>query len=244
PNEMHVHDMIQSLAVLSLVQTSMVNNTILLRFHPLVHSWAHEMVLPNSLAIYKQMAITIVSTSTAALSQEHFQYLPAHIIRSMDKVDLRDLHARDMVSFGSIMSDYGFGRAAVELHEEAVKKIEAGAGENDKQTADGYDFLGTTYCQVGKLKEAEEMQIKVMKMRQEILGECHADTIGASNNLALTYRHLGKRKEAEELQIKVMEMWQEILGERHPDTIGASSNLALTYQGLGKFKEAEELQIK
>ncbi|PVF91044.1 FabD/lysophospholipase-like protein, partial [Serendipita vermifera] len=67
-NEAHVHDMVQSLVSLSLVQTTMGNNTVLLRFHPLVHSWAYEMLSSGSCPMYMQMAITVVSTCSGALS--------------------------------------------------------------------------------------------------------------------------------------------------------------------------------
>ncbi|CAG8684289.1 16315_t:CDS:2, partial [Acaulospora colombiana] len=243
-NELHVHDMIQSLASLSLVQTSMVNNTILLRFHPLIHSWAHEMLPASSKSMYNQMAITLVSTCKAALSPAHVQYLPLHMVRLVDTNKLRDLHARDMIQFGKVLGDYGFGRVAIELHEEAVKRIEMEAGRNDNQIISGSTFLGSAYVQAGRLKEAEKVEVKVLEMQHKKLGEWHPDTILASNNLADTYYHLGKLKEAEELQIKVLEMRKEILGEQHPDTIKASNNLANTYCDLGKLKEAEELQIK
>ncbi|PVF92027.1 FabD/lysophospholipase-like protein, partial [Serendipita vermifera] len=233
-NEAHVHDMVQSLVSLSLVQTTMGNNTVLLRFHRLVHSWAHEMLSSVSCSMYMQMAITVVSTCSGALSPAHVQYLPSHIIKLMNMVESRGLHVREMVEFAEIMGDYGFGRVAVGLHEEATKRIEAEVGSSDKQTLDAYIFLGGTYEKIGRLKEAEKIQREVLAMCHKIHGERHPDTIKASNNLALTYWSLGKLQEAEELQIKVLEMRQEILGEQHPDTIMASNNLAATYADLGK----------
>ncbi|PVF91304.1 hypothetical protein CPB86DRAFT_674000, partial [Serendipita vermifera] len=93
-----------------------------------------------------------------------------------------------MIEFGEIMRDYGFGRSAVELHEEAMKRMEADIGSNDKQTLGACMILGNTYAQVGRLKEAERIEGQVLAMCHKILGEGHPHTISASNNLANTYR--------------------------------------------------------
>ncbi|PVF92025.1 FabD/lysophospholipase-like protein, partial [Serendipita vermifera] len=184
-NEAHVHEMVQSLVSLSLLQTTMGNNTVLLRFHPLVHSWAYEMLSSSSCLLYTQMAITVVSTCSEALSPAHVQYLPPHIIKLMKLVKQGDLHVREMIEFGVIMRDYGFGRVAVELHEEATKRIEAKVGSDNEQILDAFFFLGGTYETIGRLKEAEKIRREVLTMCHKIHGEWHPDTISASNNLAL-----------------------------------------------------------
>ncbi|PVF92777.1 FabD/lysophospholipase-like protein [Serendipita vermifera] len=153
--EVHINEMIQSLVSLSLVQTIMGNDTILLRFHPLVHSWAYETLSPDLHSMYTQMAITLVSTSITALSQVHVQYLPPHIIKLRKMIQLGELHARDMIEFGVVMRDYGFEGAGVELHEEVVKRMEAEAGSENRWTMDAYMFLGSAYNKAGRLKEAE-----------------------------------------------------------------------------------------
>ncbi|PVF93157.1 hypothetical protein CPB86DRAFT_877372 [Serendipita vermifera] len=62
------HEMVQVLSSFSLLFISSVNNLLLLRLHPLVHSHARDTLDPADLPMYKQMAITCVSTS-------HSQYL-------------------------------------------------------------------------------------------------------------------------------------------------------------------------
>ncbi|PVF91881.1 FabD/lysophospholipase-like protein, partial [Serendipita vermifera] len=121
-NETHVHDMVQSLVSLSLVQTTMGNDTVLLQFHRLVHSWAYEMLSSSSCSMYTQMAITVVSTCSEALSPGHVQYLPPHIIKLIKQAKQGGLHVREMIEFGFIMVDYGIGGVAVELHEGAAKR--------------------------------------------------------------------------------------------------------------------------
>jgi tetratricopeptide (TPR) repeat protein len=241
-DEVHVREMIQTLSSFSLVQTTLVNETILLRFHPLVHAWSHETLSLDSLSIYTRMAITIIATSETSLSPSHFQYLPPHIIEVMREADLNSLHVRDMIKLGEVMGDHGYGKVGLELHEEAVKRMIQEVGSDDERMIEGYISLGLTYGKVGRLHEAEELEMKVLLMRRVKFGERHPHTIMASNNLALTYHDLGKLKEAEELQANVLAMRLEVLGERHPHTITASNNLANTYYDLGKLKEARELQ--
>ncbi|PVF91879.1 FabD/lysophospholipase-like protein, partial [Serendipita vermifera] len=244
PNEALVYDVVQSLVSLSLVQRTMRNKTVLLHIHPLVYAWAQEILSSSLWSLYTQMAITVVSTSSHTLSPGDVQYLPPHIIKLMETIKPGGLHVRDMIQFGVIMRDYGFGRVAVELHERVTRRIEAEVGSNDKQMLDAYMILGNTYERAGRLKEAERIKGRVLAICHQIHGKQHPVTIAAYSNLAVTYRSIGKLQEAEELQIKVLEMQQEILGEQHPDTIAASNNLANTYAKLGKLQEAVELQIK
>jgi tetratricopeptide (TPR) repeat protein len=242
-DEVHIHEMIRSLSSFSLVQTTLVNETILLHFHPLIHAWSHEILSPESVTVYARMAITTISTAEASLSRSHIQYLPVHILEVMRRNELKDLHVRDMIKLGEVIGDHGFGKIGLELHEEAIKKIIEEVGSEDEQVIEGYMWLGRTYKRVGRLQEAEKVEAKALLMRREILGERHPDTILASANLANTYADLGKLIEAEKLQENVLAMHLEILGERHPYTLMASNNLAITYHDLGKLKEAEELQV-
>jgi tetratricopeptide (TPR) repeat protein len=241
-NEVHIYDIVQSLSSFSLAETTVVNETVLLQFHPLVHAWAQETLGAESHSLYMKMAITVVSSSERSLPQSHVQYLPPHIIGFLGKISLGNLHPRDMMKFGGILVDHGFGKMGVELHEEGAWKIEKEAGVEDKQTLDGYMILGNTYRKVGRFKEAEVLETKMLETRSKLFGERHLDTISASENLASTYRNLGKLKEAEELQTSALEMRREVLGDGHLKTLTASSNLALIYRDLGKLKEAEELQ--
>ncbi|PVF91307.1 hypothetical protein CPB86DRAFT_661855, partial [Serendipita vermifera] len=79
---------------------------------------------------------------------------------------------------------------------------------------------------LGKLQEAEELQIKVLEMQQEIQGEWHPVTIKASNNLALTYQELGRLTDAKELSQKANELAKAVLGENHPDSLWINETLA------------------
>ncbi|KAF7344872.1 Nephrocystin-3 [Mycena venus] len=129
------------------------------------------------------------------------------------------------------------------------------------------------FSQAGKYKQAEKLQVEVLKKREEALGDNDLstlvamgdlavtysklgefkkaqeleivvlDTLTAMNNLAEAYRELGEFKKAQELEIVVLEKQKQFLGDNHLDTLISMGNLALAYKGLGEFKNTQELEI-
>ena len=75
--------------------------------------------------------------------------------------------------------------------------------------------LASIYCDLGKYKEAEELEIQVLDARNRLLGEEHPATILAMGNLESTYSNLGKHTAAEKLNIQVLDSRNRVLGEEH-----------------------------
>jgi hypothetical protein len=96
--------------------------------------------------------------------------------------------------------------------------------------------LASTYYQLGKLKEALELQVVVLEKRRKILGENHPETLFAMGHLASTYHQLGKLKEAEELEVVVLEKRTNLLGPDHPDTLRTTENLKVIRKTLQRSK--------
>jgi tetratricopeptide (TPR) repeat protein len=116
--------------------------------------------------------------------------------------------------------------------------------ENTK-TLQAMHLIGSSLRNCGRLKEAQEIEEKVLEVRRHIFGEEHPDTLCSMQNLAITYRELGGRlKEVKGIQEKVLEVRRRILGEDHPGTADALHNLALTLYGLGGLEEAISLMEK
>ncbi|CAG2005760.1 unnamed protein product [Fusarium graminearum] len=65
--------------------------------------------------------------------------------------------------------------------------------------------LASIYRHQGRLKEAEELEMRVIEIRTRTLGEAHLDTLMSMGNLASTYQHQGRWKEAEELGLNLIE---------------------------------------
>ena len=52
--------------------------------------------------------------------------------------------------------------------------------------------LALTYRHLGKLNEAEELEIEALEIREKILGLDHPSTLTSMNNLAWTWRNQGR----------------------------------------------------
>jgi hypothetical protein len=74
--------------------------------------------------------------------------------------------------------------------------------EEHPATLDAIANLASTYRKQERWKEAEELEVKVMKVSSRVVGEEHPDTLTAMANLASTYKKQGRWKEAEELGVK------------------------------------------
>ena len=85
--------------------------------------------------------------------------------------------------------------------------------------------FGTVYYNEGRWKEAEQLEVQVMKNRKTVLGEEHPSTLASMANLASTYSNQEQWKEAEELQVYVIEIRKTILGKERPSTLLSVCNL-------------------
>ncbi|KAJ7135738.1 hypothetical protein C8R44DRAFT_608654 [Mycena epipterygia] len=56
-------------------------------------------------------------------------------------------------------------------------------------------WLAWIYTTLGKFREAEQLQVVVMKQRRDVLGDNHPDALDVKGNLAMSYKDLGKWKE-------------------------------------------------
>ena len=94
---------------------------------------------------------------------------------------------------------------------------------------------------LGRLDEAEKLEVDVMELSKKLLGAEHPDTLISMGNLALTYKGKGRWNVAEKLEVDVMELRKRLLGAEHPDTLTSMAYLASTYQHQGRWNEAAAL---
>ncbi|KAJ6535475.1 P-loop containing nucleoside triphosphate hydrolase protein [Mycena capillaripes] len=106
------------------------------------------------------------------------------------------------------------------------------------------NHIGLVYSESGYWKQAEALQVAVMKRRKCVLGEEHPDTLIGISTLASTYWNQGRWNNAEVLQVELMETSKCVLGEDHPHTLTYIANLASTYRNLGRWNDAETLEVE
>ena len=102
--------------------------------------------------------------------------------------------------------------------------------------------IGTYYWEQGCSNEAEEVDVRLLKLLEKIPGTNH-ETIKAMGSLATVLDQQGRFKEAEELHNKVLQS-QKVLGETHPHTMIAMISLASTLSQHGQLDKAEQLEKK
>jgi tetratricopeptide (TPR) repeat protein len=241
--ETHIREMVQCLSSFSLVQAMGACGTVILRFHPLVHSWAREMISSGEAIHQYRMAATIVSTCKRTLLPAHEQFIPQHVTTLVEKEYKDALNVDDLVVFTNFLTKQGVTRHVVELSTRAVKILEDELGTTHLMTANGYMALSNAYFGLGKGDLAVEWSMKALKLRQNALGERHPETITNLGALAKIYCQFGRLKEAEALAVDVLRMLRDILGPQHLGTTKALTSLASIYGHLGMLKEAEELQL-
>lgn len=117
-------------------------------------------------------------------------------------------------------------------------------GEHDEQTVKSTAMLGLMVRQLGRLKEAEQLQVKVIEARELTLRIDHPDTLTSMAELARTYWCQERWMEAGQLEVKVIKKRQATLGLNHPDTLKSMANLATTYRDEGRLTEAELLDLE
>ncbi|KAJ7765952.1 P-loop containing nucleoside triphosphate hydrolase protein, partial [Mycena maculata] len=181
-----------------------------------IHPLVHswsQSILPDQQEYHHSM-IAIVGMSISTMTDNYLQLASLWLLPHIDAL-LQDFN----YEYGSIYNFSGQYQRAADLHTDLLMR------------------------ELGRFKEAGELDVSVLEKQRQLLGEDHPDTLHAMGNLACTYYALGKLKEAEELEVVVLEKRREILGGDHPDTLRSMGNLASTYHNLGKLKEAKKLHV-
>ena len=86
-------------------------------------------------------------------------------------------------------------------------------------------LLGLAYGLGGRWKEAEQLNVQVVKTRKRVLGEEHPSTLTSMANLAFTWESQGQRAKAVALMVECVHLRTRILGADDPNTLSSSAAL-------------------
>jgi len=128
---------------------------------------------------------------------------------------------------------------ALELYEEAYK-LAVEIGDTDTKLS-AMNNLATSYNRTGRIKEAEEIYLKLIPMAKEFYRNQHPSIPIALNNLAALYRRSGRRDEARKLYEESLARREKNYGDNHPGLSLALSNLAGFYREEGEAEKTIEL---
>jgi tetratricopeptide (TPR) repeat protein len=117
----------------------------------------------------------------------------------------------------------------------------------------GHDHLSTSKLKselarvliaLGRLKEAEFLQLEVIASRSKHFGEEHPSSLASLATLATILSDQGRLIEAEKIQRRVLPQFVKVLGEDHPETHVAMQHLGFTLYSQERMKEAEDVLRK
>ena len=101
------------------------------------------------------------------------------------------------ITFGEHASDYGFCRDLI-VH---IRSCAAGPSWTRIYEEEEYIKFALAYSENGYLKDAEELEVRVLGIMKRVLREEHPDTLMSMANLTCMYHKRGRYDEAEELDV-------------------------------------------
>ncbi|KAL7913168.1 hypothetical protein GGI35DRAFT_442193 [Trichoderma velutinum] len=182
--------------------------------HSVVHQWMFDLNSKQKAVEFARLAVILIGHLVPSSDQKEYWILQQRLLP----------HAE---------------RCSWWIQEHVLGWNESFAG--DHSAFSSMHQLGVLYGHQGKLKEAEEMYTRALKMREQTLGRDHLLTLETGNNLGGVYSNQGRLKEAEEMYNLVLEGMEKVLGRDHVSTLYPVHNLGAVYFDQGKFKEAEEM---
>ena len=139
----------------------------------------------------------------------------------------------------------------IEERIEEVHAIYAKADQWAKDSAlpdDKLDGLLKDYSKFlydyGKYKEAEQVYLRLISLRERTKGKENSVTATAYNNIGTTYKEQGKYPKALEYHFKALGIREKVLEKEHPDTAVSYNNIGLTYHSQGDYPKALEYYFK
>ncbi len=120
--------------------------------------------------------------------------------------------------------------------------------DDSKLPDDKYERLLVDYSDFlygyGLYKEAEQIDIRLIVLREKLYGKEHADTARSYNNIGEVYRNQGDYVKALEYQRKALDIMERVLGPYHPLTATFYNNIGLVYHSQGDYAKALEYYKK
>ncbi len=154
-------------------------------------------------------------------------YLQALEIRKRISTARNHAAAETLSNLGVLYRMWGQYDRAAEFLQQALKIY----GQRHPETPAVLNRLAVVYRyeNKGRVREAEPLYLRALKMREGSLGKEHPLTATILNDLGGLYRDLGQYKNAEALLTRAFEIRKKEFGLEHPDTVQTLNNLGKLY---------------
>jgi len=137
----------------------------------------------------------------------------------------------------------GDARVGNDLARHLHQQWQQALGSDDPDTLHAQYVFAYALGQMGRYREAHNLDEDTLARYRRVLGEDHIATLNTANALAGWLSYLGNPQAARELVEDVLSRARRVLGEDHPDTIGFANNLAIYLSELGETEAAGRLHV-
>jgi CHAT domain-containing protein/tetratricopeptide (TPR) repeat protein len=151
-----------------------------------------------------------------------------------------DRAARIMNRLGTICSAQGMDDEAIALHQQAIAIRTKIFGPACPTLAESMSNLGEIYMHKGRLKEAEELLMQALKVREnsKSYGPEHPYLWYALVDLGDLYAFLGEYDKAEAFNKKSLKVVEKAYGLSHPHACTSLNQLAKLYAAWNKYDKS------
>jgi tetratricopeptide (TPR) repeat protein len=220
--------------------------------HRLVHQWMQDRLPKSHRSAIGLLAADVLARSEdfGASSDDHAyrRALLVHLITLTGHLKENDLmhqlSADTLWRMGWTYNGGGKPDDAEALLRRAVSLVNE---DNSKPTEQHMTMMGDLASALyasENLKEAEVLDRRVLRWREQHLGTDHRLTARTRGFLALTLYRQGRHWAAKRLLLQVLEWQKGYLSTDDPNIYSTMGNLAVTHYELGELAEARGLQVQ
>uniref|UniRef100_A0A3B4ADZ9 Uncharacterized protein n=1 Tax=Periophthalmus magnuspinnatus TaxID=409849 RepID=A0A3B4ADZ9_9GOBI len=128
-----------------------------------------------------------------------------------------------------------------DLHLSSLQLAKKAFGEFNVQTAKHYGNLGRLYQSMRKFKEAEEMHIKAIQIKEQLLGHEDYEVALSVGHLASLYNYdMNQYEDAERLYLRSIAIGKKLFGEGYSGLEYDYRGLIKLYNSVGNFEKVFE----
>jgi len=147
-------------------------------------------------------------------------------------------------NIGSIYSQQGEYKKALEYNFKALEIFKSIYGDNHPVTATSYSNLGDVSHKQGEYKKALEYHFKSLEIRKSVNGDNHPQTAAIYNNIGGVYSQQGEYKKALEYYFKSLEIRKSVNGDNHPEIASCYNNIGVVYRSQEEYEKTLEYYFK
>jgi serine/threonine protein kinase len=139
---------------------------------------------------------------------------------------------------GATLDEAGRGAEALPILEDALTRLRAARGSDDKETLWCLENLAAAYARADRPGDALALQLEAVERSERIERPDRSDILRRLNNLAVSYIKMNRPADAVPLLKKALEEMKVLVGPSHGETLRCMSRLAEAYAATKAFDKS------